>query len=115
MKAGDIFILRGLPFMALPYKLDKKNPNLSKCVFCDFECHFLPRRCKGGRYALDENNLRVNCKAKDKMKCASPRHKNLVIRRVSYPLVNDELKAYCDEVRRYNKEILKETANEQDN
>lgn len=107
MKAGTTFIVCGRPFQALPYKLDAKRPELPKCVFCDFETYFLPKRCKGGRYSVDENNLRVHCKAKDKMKCAAKCNKNLVFVRVGCPMLDKEVKAYCEEVKRHNQAIKK--------
>lgn len=107
MKAGTTFIVCGRPFVALPYKMDAQHPELSKCYFCDFEYHFMPRRCKGGRYSVDENNLRVHCQAKGKMKCAAKCNKNLVFVRVGCPLLDDEVKAYCKEVKRHNQAIKK--------
>lgn len=108
MKVGTTYIVCSRPFVALPYKLDAKRPDLPKCVFCDFESYFMPKRCKGGRLSVDENNLRVHCRAKEKMKCAAKCNKNLVFVRVCRPLDNDEVKAYCADVRKHNKAIKKE-------
>lgn len=107
MKAGTTFIVCGRPFQALPYKLDAKRPELPKCVFCDFETYFLPKRCKGGRLSVDDDNLRVHCKAKGKMQCSAKCNKNLVFVRVGCPLLDDEVKAYCAEVKRHNHAIKK--------
>lgn len=105
MKAGTTFIVCGLPFVALPYKREAQRPDLPKCYFCDFETYFLPKRCKGGRLSVDDDNLRVHCKAKEKMKCAAKCNKNLVFVRVGCPLLDDEVKAYCEEVKRHNQAI----------
>lgn len=107
MKAGTTFIVCGRPFVALPYKLDEKRPELPKCVFCDFESYFMPKRCKGGRLSVDENNLRVHCQAKEKMKCAAKCNRNLVFLRVGCPMLDKEVKAYCDDVKRHNRAITK--------
>ena len=103
-KIGECYIICGRPFMILPC-VDDGKPRCYHCSMSDYALPRMENKNTGGKYAVDEKQLYVHCRARKSFQCDRPSMKCKIVLRVACPMIKKEVEAYVREVEEENKAI----------